>query len=147
MRPGRPHKSDSITFLFLLVMLGMLLTSVVQAEDYLFGQYPDALSVHSDNEGLENNFQSRILPSQKHPWLQLSDSGNMKTSFKGGMAHFLYEGSPDHKSENILPENTRLIFSLGIQESSEAEISTYSSDAEWQQRYKPTLYFTFGHRW
>ena len=126
MRPNRQHKPDSLLFLFVVVTLGMVITSIAQAESYLFGQQAESQVGISESDGRGNDFQSKLLPSYKHKWLQLPGTESMKTSFKGGMAHFLYEGDDDNKTDNILPGNTRLIFSLGVEES-EGSLSSYAS--------------------
>jgi len=147
MSHQRQHKPDSLAVLFVIVTLGMLWTSFVQAEDYLFGQPEvDGQSVGSDS--FVSDFQSRVLPPSEGSWLLLPGTGGMKTSFNGGMAHFLFGGHLESDSTGYLSSNTRLIFSMGVEES-DSQSNKYQPDdsAEWYDRYEPTLYFTFGHRW
>lgn len=142
MRPYRQHKPDTLLFLFVLVTLGMLITSVAQAENYLFGQRAEILF----NSGHDNSFNSSLLPSSRHNWLQVPGATSVKTLFKGGMAHFLYEDNIDNKVESILPDNTRLIFSLGVERNARI-LFDFSSRSARRDAYSPTLYFTLGHRW
>lgn len=147
MRPYRKDKSDSLVFLFVMIMIGMLLTSIAQAESYLFGQQEKWVVSVSSGAPSINDFQTNTLSAYNRAWLPLPGSGGMKTTFNDGMAHFLFENSPEHGAARILPVNTRLILSLGLEETYD-ELTGYRIDSlYWYERYQPTLYFTVGHRW
>jgi len=147
MRSHRQNKPDSILFLFVIVTLGMLVTSYAQAESYLFGQQGKWLTSVAESDLSVSEFQTKTLPSHNRAWLLLPGSTGTKTTFNGGMAHFLFENNPDNDTTSILPVNTRLILSLGLEENADLT-SGYQADAlEWYDRYQPTMYFTLGHRW
>ena len=147
MKHNRQHKPDSLVYLFVLVTLGMLLTSIAQADDFLFGKTSEWHGVVSENDPVSNDFQSRVLPSAKRAWLYLPGTGGMQTALNGGMAHFLFESSSESESSSVLPANTRVIFSFGLEEEEESSIGYQTGTLEWYDRYQPTMYFTVGHRW
>jgi hypothetical protein len=72
----------------------------------------------------------------------------MRTSFKGGMAHFQFDSSDEGEVPGMLPGNTRFIFSMGWEEEFLPDsVSSLDSSEDWYDRYKPMLYFSLGHRW
>lgn len=143
MRPSRHHKPDSLLFLFVLVTVGMLLTSIVQADDYLFGHHAKSGFIGSDYDS-DDMTQFKLPASSDQRWLLLPGTDGMKTSFKDGMVHFLYAGNHESGADNVVFENTRFIFSLGVEDKF-VDISNYSSEI--YNRYQPVLYFTVGRRW
>jgi len=149
MFSSRPTKPASLTHLFVFVTLAMVLTSVVQAENYLFGE-PLALSSDMNlGKSSTMTFHNTVLPSSKNSWL-LPGSSGVRTSFKGGMAHFQFDSKDDGDVSRTLPGNTRFIFSMGLEENEFTNVpgsANFSESQDWIDRYKPMLYLTVGHSW
>ena len=147
MRLDRQHKPDSMSLLFLLVTLGMLISSIAHADNYLFSE-PGAIS--SDmNIGVQNKLElnSYVIPGSKNSWL-IPGSTGMRTSFQGGMAHFQFDSRDEGEVPSMLPGNTRFVFSMGLEEDSLLDsVNNAYSSVEWYDRYKPMLYLSVGHRW
>ena len=149
MRLNRQHKPDSLVILFLFVGMGMLVTSIAHAENYLFGE-PDAL-VSISGIGTSNRleFQSDVLSTKQNNWL-LPGTSATRTSFKGGMAHIQFDSSDENDVSSVLPGNTRFTLSMGLEESDLLNLPGTANDLdsqEWYERYTPMLYLSIGHRW
>jgi hypothetical protein len=127
----------------------MIVTSIVHAENYLFGE-PGVLSSElgtATNNRLE--FQSDLLSSKQSSWLLPGNSAT-RTTFKGGMAHIQFDSSDDSDVSGMLPVNTRLTFSMGLEENDLLSLpgsANHIDSQDWYDRYRPMLYLSIGHRW
>jgi len=147
MRTDRPHKPDSMSLLFILVSLGMLISTYVHAEDYLFSEPGAYSSVMNLGKQHALELSPAVVPSSKNSWLIPGSSG-VRTSIKGSMAHFQFDSHDEGEVSGLLPSNTRFIFSMGWEEDILPD-SVYKADAteDWYDHYKPMLFFTVDHRW
>ena len=146
------HKPDSMAILILAVTIGLLLTTIVQADDYLFG---DNHSVISDVDTPAVSMipggvlPQSYIPDVKNSWLLPGGKG-VRTSVKGGMAHFQLNSLDDQSISRQLPSNTQVTLSLGFEENMYASQTQYRNNAnrvQWYDYYRPALYFSIGHRW
>lgn len=146
MRISKPQKLDPLAFLVILVSLGMLVTSVVHAEDYLFSN-PLALDTTLHSPSSYSDPVAKVIPESRHSWLVPGAKG-LRTTIKGGMAHIQFDSQDEGAYSSWLPQQTRFIFSMGLEESihSNGLKSTSASD-EVFDRYVPRLYLSIGHRW
>lgn len=148
MFSNKPPRRISITHLFVFVVLAMVMTTVVQADGYLFR---DPVVLSSDmNLGRYHKmtFHNTILPSSKNNWLVNGSSG-ISTSFKGGMAHFRFDGT-DNTVSAKLSGMTRFVLSMGLEENRWINVpgsANFYGSQNWQDRYKPMFYLTVGRHW
>lgn len=149
MTSNRSKTSTSMTQLFVFVTLAMVVTSIVKADNYLFG---DPAVLTSDMNLAKRNtmtFHNTVLPSSKNSWLMPGSSG-VRTSFKGGMAHFQFDSKDEGDVSDRLPGNTRFVFSMGMEENELTHVpgsASFNEANDWTDRYSPMLYLTVGHSW
>jgi len=152
MRHHHQHKPDSMAILILAVTIGLLLTTIVQADDYLF-RNDFSTSTHLDDSSVKwlpgGALPESLLPDTRTSWLLPGGKG-VRTSVKGGMAHFQLNSLDDQSISQQLPSHTHVTLSLGLEENMYANQLNYRSspdDLSWYDYYKPALYFSVGHRW
>jgi len=152
MRHSHQHKPDSMAILILAVTIGLLLTTIVQADDYLFGHNA---SIVAESNTLSVKFvpggalPESLLPDTKNSWLLPGGKG-VRTLVKGGMAHFQLNSLDDESISQQLPSNTQVTLSLGLEEDMYVGQSNYRGNIDnlhWYDYYRPALYFSVGHRW
>jgi len=146
MRTTRSHKLDPLAFLVVVVTVGMLVTSAVHAKDYLFTD-PVLLEQLSQSSSNYVDPVANIIPESQHSWLVPGAKG-MRTTIRGGMAHIQFDSRDEGEYSSWLPEETRFIFSMGVEEASQTDDDRIiPSGDEVFDRYVPRLYISIGHRW
>ena len=129
--------------------MGMIVTSIAHAENYLFGE-PGVLStLNGASVSGTHELQADALTTTQSNWL-LPGASSAGTTFKGGMAHIQFDGGNDGDVSSLLPGNTRFTLSMGLEEHAQYNLDTNSSQLdtqEWYDRYRPMLYLSIGHRW
>ncbi len=150
MITGRRHHADSLILLLLsLLLLGMIVNSVVHAENYLFAKTDEFSAVIDQDSHYYSEFELSLSPNGRENWL-LPSTRSTRTAFRGGMAHIQFDSSDESDISALLPGNTRFTFSMGLEENdllSSPGSPTAASEQEWYDRYRPMLYLSIGHRW
>lgn len=149
IRARRNFRPDSIAFLFLFVILGMLFTFVAQAGDYLqAGKYlkldttshtSDPVADFSEDADLTLH---QVMDNKRNGWLL---PGGMRASLQGGLAHLQVPGG---KNSSLISDHTQLIFSVGFIENqnSKNNLGTDVQAQDWYDIYQPTLLMSVGHK-
>ena len=140
-----------MAILILAVTLGMILTTIVQAEDFLFTRFSgDSTSEPPVSVQRVGYLPESLLPDRKTSWLLPGGQG-IRTSIKGGMAHIqLNSLDADQHYSRLLPLRTRLTMSVGLEQNfyiDQPNYRGYLDRLEWYDYYRPTIYFSLGHSW
>ena len=146
MRHHRQFKPDSLVLLFVAITIGMVLTSIVHAQDFAYKRYVASLP-GSNSPGYSEAKLLDLSLSGGRRSLLLPGSGGLRSSIYEGMMHFQVYSNDIGRLPDLLPKNSSFIVSLGMEESERYYQSNSSETLEWYDRYRPKIYFTLGHRW
>lgn len=146
MRRSNSNKLDPLAILVILVSFGMIVTSVAHAGDYLFSE-PGSLDPTGHFSVKYSDPVANVIPESRHSWLVPGAKG-LRTTIKGGMAHIQFDSRDEAEYSSWLPQQTRLVFSMGLEETTQRNgAKAVPGGDEVFDHYVPRLYLSIGHRW
>ena len=145
MHQGSSPKPDFLKYLFIFVCIGMLITSIAEANDN-YNSHPiefhAATTPHFTGDSFE--YESRELH-----WAVLPGTGGTLVLFHDGMAYVQFNSH--HAFQRKGNGSTKFTIGMGVEENKIADLTSAerlaAGEPEWYKSYDAKAYISVGYSW